>query len=449
MADSATIDAPRVLNPSELIIEANVRSETKLTKEFISSIKQHGILNPVIVESVDGTWHVLDGQRRVLAAIQLDLAEIPVHVVDRTTDSGHLIAQLVVNDQREALTEAEHTATYRQLALIGVSADQIARKTNTPKKRIETALRVAESSHASEVLATGNVTLDQAAAIVEFEDSPEVVEYLTTVAVENPTGFDHAVARATDERQQAEALAGLRTELEAAGWLVFDDEPDKGARVRDLYESVEKRKAYTSLAHAGHEQCPGRAAVMYISQSWNGTGYDRVPAHYEICTDWEANDHIPSWQSGAGSGANGGGLTEEQKAERKLTRENNKLWGPATEVRLAFVKNLLQQKEPPLGWEQFVARFVVAHRYSREPAYAAQLLGEHVKSHGEERWIKDNPTKAIPFMIAMAIAAIENSFEFAKSGWRREEAPAYLAQLSKWGYNLSELEETVAKEASK
>src|SRR5690606_15146060 len=111
-----------------------------------SSIRQHGVLVPIIAtENADGQLEVIDGQRRTIAAVEAGLATVPVIVTTRTDDTARIIAQLVVNDHRASLTEVEHAAAFKQLALFGVSADAIARKTNVPRKRVELAINVAQS----------------------------------------------------------------------------------------------------------------------------------------------------------------------------------------------------------------------------------------------------------------------------------------------------------------
>ncbi|BAU32487.1 nuclease [Microcella alkaliphila] len=104
---------------------------------------------PVIVEQTDDGYRLIDGQRRTLAATDAKLDTIPAVVIDPLADdAGRIIRQLVVNEHREQLTDADRTAAFQTLFDLNVSADQIARKTKTPKARVETALKVAASPHA-------------------------------------------------------------------------------------------------------------------------------------------------------------------------------------------------------------------------------------------------------------------------------------------------------------
>jgi len=60
-----------MLDPTALIVDINVRKDAALTPEFVASIKEHGVIEPVIAHrNDDGTVHVRMGQRRTLGAIE-------------------------------------------------------------------------------------------------------------------------------------------------------------------------------------------------------------------------------------------------------------------------------------------------------------------------------------------------------------------------------------------
>ena len=66
-----------MLDPATLTVDINVRKDAALTADFIASIKEHGVMEPVIAHRKDdGTVHVLMGQRRTRAAVE---AGPPLH----------------------------------------------------------------------------------------------------------------------------------------------------------------------------------------------------------------------------------------------------------------------------------------------------------------------------------------------------------------------------------
>lgn len=454
MADTATDQLLRV-PPGQLVIDDNIRKTVKLDPDFVKSIKQHGVLVPILVTAGEGdtykvTYKVTDGQLRVLAALDTGRTDVPIVVEAEKDTAARLIEQLVVNDHRSGVIDADRAAAYQTLFELGVSADTLARKTNVPKKRVETALAVAGSRYASEVLDAGNVTLEQAAAIVEFEDDVEVAEQLGTIALERPANFEHYLAKARSDREAARVHAETAAQVEAEGYTITDEIQNHHyanstiARIDALYLDAERK---TRLANTPQERIPhreGLKAVLLDTFKWLDNGGRKAVTEVAFYIDgWaEQGLHIDPYYLKQTAAA-GGGLTDEEKEKRREVRENNKLWGPATDVRRAWIKELLQRKDLPTGWELFVALYVARTHDTAHTVSMGFLDAKGVPS----TWLQANPTKAPHYLIACAIADIESAYEFAKSGWRNPLAPAYLAQLSKWGYTLSDLEETVAKKA--
>ncbi|WP_051293165.1 ParB/RepB/Spo0J family partition protein [Citrifermentans bremense] len=82
--------------------------------ELASSIKIHGVLQPVIVQPhTDGTYHLVAGQRRFLAAKQIGLTKIPAVVVE----GAPAILALIENLQRTDLTAVEEAEAICQLKM--------------------------------------------------------------------------------------------------------------------------------------------------------------------------------------------------------------------------------------------------------------------------------------------------------------------------------------------
>ena len=81
IAESPTTTAPMLewLDPATLTVDVNVRKDAALTPSFVASIKEHGVMEPVIAHRKDdGTVHVLMGQRRTRAAVEAVRPLIPV-----------------------------------------------------------------------------------------------------------------------------------------------------------------------------------------------------------------------------------------------------------------------------------------------------------------------------------------------------------------------------------
>jgi hypothetical protein len=151
----------RNARPGHLTVDINVRKDAALTADFIASIKEHGVMEPVIAHRKDdGTVHVLMGQRRTRAAVEAERPLIPVMIIDSPEEAERIVTQVVENIQRAELTEADEADAYHQLSLIGVSAAAIAKKTGRTKTTVESALKAKAST-------TGAAALDKGYTIEE------------------------------------------------------------------------------------------------------------------------------------------------------------------------------------------------------------------------------------------------------------------------------------------
>lgn len=83
-------------------------------EELKASIKEKGILQPIIVRENNGSYEVIAGERRLRAAQALNLEEVPV-VIKNVSDEEALVLALVENLQREDLNPIEEAESYKKL----------------------------------------------------------------------------------------------------------------------------------------------------------------------------------------------------------------------------------------------------------------------------------------------------------------------------------------------
>lgn len=228
------------VDPRTLLVDANVRHSTSADKDLVASVREVGVLQPIIaVRTAQGQVRVRYGHRRTLAAIQADLPTVPVLLVadEGTGDSDQverLVTQWAENQHRVGLSNAEQADVIGQLAAFGVSAAQIAKRTKTPRATVNAALTVMGSELARHAAARYD-WLDQAAVVAEVEDDPEAVKALIAAA---KTGqFDHVAQRIRDTRADKARLQARTEELTAQGITVVD-RPSYGAVTAPLRSLV-------------------------------------------------------------------------------------------------------------------------------------------------------------------------------------------------------------------
>ena len=126
--------------PSPLQPRKNFAPEA--LQELVDSIRQHGIIQPLIVRRVDGRHELIAGERRWRAAQEVGLGEVPV-IVRKATDLEVLELSLIENLQRTDLNPIEEAQGYARLAnQFGMRQEDIAEKVGRSRAAVANALRL-------------------------------------------------------------------------------------------------------------------------------------------------------------------------------------------------------------------------------------------------------------------------------------------------------------------
>jgi len=110
--------------------------------ELVASIREHGLLQPLVVRSRDAGWEIVAGERRWRALKLLGWKSAPVIVRD-LTDEQMLLVALVENLQREDLSALEEARSYQQLAdEFGLTQQKIAARVGKDRSTVANAMRL-------------------------------------------------------------------------------------------------------------------------------------------------------------------------------------------------------------------------------------------------------------------------------------------------------------------
>lgn len=440
--------------PTKLVLESNSRIIGDIAKEdpeLCRSIAEHGVLVPLIANpGPDGRPAVRDGFSRALAALQAPKTnpKVPVLITDSVDEQAwtRLQEQFVVNHVRRGYTEANKAVVYEQMSMFGFGADEIAERLGggTTPDAVQAGLAVRANAKATKSLEEHpQLTLEQAAALVEFEDDEQSTTALQTTLEEEPEQIDHQVARLRQDRAHAQAREKLIAELTEQGVTIvqrsWSDAQQK--ELRDLRRSREDNTVLGDDTQA-HADCPGHAAFVV-----NFRG--ETPEAVYLCTEWKKHRHVDRYGSSGGAGPK----SDAEKAEMRKVRQNNADWRAAEEVRRAFLRKLVARKTPPKRAQQFLAAAMLAD----QGAVAHSLRFHHIAVHqlfGGIAAIKDreamltkigraSANDAVMMQLVAVLAAYEASTD--KDTWRRATADQqrYFAALKAWGYTLSPVEQLV------
>jgi ParB family chromosome partitioning protein len=140
-------------------------------KELSESIKQHGVIQPIIVEEEsDGSYTIITGERRSRAARMAGLSEIPA-IVRKFNDEQRIAVALVENIQRADLNPIEEAAAYRHLMETAkLSQDQAAARVGKNRSTLANAMRLLKLPPAmQDALRNGGISAGHARAILSLD----------------------------------------------------------------------------------------------------------------------------------------------------------------------------------------------------------------------------------------------------------------------------------------
>ena len=210
------------VDPATLLVDTNIR-QTRIDKAFTASIRQHGVLVPIVAVRADDGLRVRYGHRRAFAAIEAGRALVPVYVTgpDDADEAARIVGQWSENEHRTALTTGERIGAIEQLSLLGLSAGQIAHRTRASKADVQDALAASASELARKAADRyGFLTLEQSAVLAEF-DGPdrdeEAITALIAAAHEGQVQFDRALLAARERAAERQARNEAADALTTAG----------------------------------------------------------------------------------------------------------------------------------------------------------------------------------------------------------------------------------------
>ncbi|MFH1631866.1 MAG: ParB/RepB/Spo0J family partition protein [bacterium] len=191
-------------------------------EDLITSIKEHGILVPLIVTEVgEGKYELIAGERRLRSSKMLGLKTVPV-VIRTATEQQKLELALIENIQRQDLNAVEEAMAYKSLLdQFDTSPAQIAKRLGKSRPHVANTLRLLElDQEMLDALSSGKITKSHARTLLQEKDEKR-----------RGVLFNQMLAGEMTVRE-AEAKAGARSGVKKA------TDPNVAAMEADLRESL-------------------------------------------------------------------------------------------------------------------------------------------------------------------------------------------------------------------
>lgn len=219
--------------------------------ELVESIRQHGIIQPLVVRNVAGRHELIAGERRWRAAHEAGLSQVPI-ITRAATDLEVLELSLIENLQRADLNPIEEAQAYARLANeFEMRQEDIARKVGRSRAAVANSMRLLELHQQVQAwLTQGLLSVGHAKALLALKDPQEQRAVAETVLRRSATvrATERLVARQlgmTRPRRRREGAANAAT----------------SAAIEDLQGRLQQHLGTRVTLHHGEKR--GRIEIEY------------------------------------------------------------------------------------------------------------------------------------------------------------------------------------------
>ena len=149
--------------------------EEQALAELSASIKEHGVLQPLLVRPMaDGSYRLVAGERRYRAARMAGVTEVPVTIREMTDEEESIFA-LIENLHREDLNAIEEAQGIKTLIdTFGFTQEEAAQKVGKSRTAVTNSLRLLNlPADISNLVRDGKISMGHARALLSFEDAAE------------------------------------------------------------------------------------------------------------------------------------------------------------------------------------------------------------------------------------------------------------------------------------
>ena len=145
--------------------------------ELAASIREKGVIQPLVVTRKDGHYEIIAGERRWRASQKAGLRELPV-VIREASEDAVLELALIENIQREDLNAIEEAQAYKSLVeQFGISQDEVARRIGKNRTTVTNALRLLKlPGEIQQDVVEERLSMGHARALLGLENDEQIMK---------------------------------------------------------------------------------------------------------------------------------------------------------------------------------------------------------------------------------------------------------------------------------
>lgn len=151
-------------------------------ESLADSIKQYGVIDPLLVQDKGDYYEIVGGERRWRASKKAGLKKVPV-IVREFTDEEKVLIALIENTQRTDLNPIEEATTYKRLMEeFDLTQDEVADRVSKSRPAVSNTLRLLNlSDEVQQLLAEGTIQSGHARALLGIKDKDKQSEFANII----------------------------------------------------------------------------------------------------------------------------------------------------------------------------------------------------------------------------------------------------------------------------
>ena len=166
---------PNRFQPREIFDEQSMQ-------ELADSIKEHGVIQPIIVRPVDNKYEIIAGERRYKASVMAGKIDIPALVKNKDDKESSIIAY-IENSQRKNVSPIEEARTCeRLLATNDITQEQLAKQLGMSQSTLANKLRLLSLPvEVQDALLHGEISERHARSLLSIKDTKQQLDLLEKI----------------------------------------------------------------------------------------------------------------------------------------------------------------------------------------------------------------------------------------------------------------------------
>ena len=167
--------------------QPRIKFHEKNINELAESIREHGVIQPIVVRKISDKYEIIAGERRFKASVLANKKTIPALVVNLNDQDAAEVA-LIENVQRQDLTPIEEAVSYKKILDMGMTQEQLASKLGKTQSTVANKLRLLNlDEEVQEALLEHKISERHARSLLKLPTNKDQVQILHKIIEERLT----------------------------------------------------------------------------------------------------------------------------------------------------------------------------------------------------------------------------------------------------------------------